>query len=250
MSFISNIVGGALGAGAATDAANVEAQAAQKAQALELKNQQAAQGSQATATSTNQANEQPYQSLGATSAASLQNLLGTGFQAPTLAQAEQMPGYQFSLQQGTDALEKGAAARGNLLSGSEGTALQQFGAGNAQQYYQQAYNNALQNYTTNYQSLLGGTNVGQQAVGEMGQLGQAGAQNLANIDLTGGQQQALQLNNAAAARASGYLGAAKGWGQMASGLISGATSLFPGLNNISFGGGGGGGMPAADGTGG
>ena len=199
----ASVVGGIEGASATGHAATVEAQAAQQAQALELKNQQAAQGSQATATSTNQANEQPYQSLGATSAASLQNLLGTGFQAPTLAQAEQMPGYQFSLQQGTDALEKGAAARGNLLSGSEGTALQQFGAGNAQQYYQQAYNNALQNYTTNYQSLLGGTNVGQNAVGEMGQLGQAGANNLANIDLTGGQQQAQQINNAAAARASG-----------------------------------------------
>jgi len=123
-----------------------------------------------------------------------------------LAQAEQNPGYQFALQQGTTALDKGAAARGNLLSGSEGTALQQYGQGLGEQNYQQVYNNALQNYNTNYQSLLGGSQLGQQAIGEQGQLGQAGAQNLAGIDLTGGLQQAQQVNNAANARASGYLG--------------------------------------------
>jgi len=55
-------------------------------------------------------------------------------------------------------------------------------------------------------TLLAGTQVGEGAVSQEGQLGQAGAQNTGYIDLNAGNQQALQINNAAAARASGYLG--------------------------------------------
>lgn len=229
MSFIGNIVGGILGANASNKAADAGVSGAQAAQKLELQNQQNAIASQNTATSTNTANEQPYQELGSTSAGRLNDLLGTGFTAPTLAQAQQNPGYEFALQQGTDALNKSGAATGQLMTGTQGTALQKFGQGLGEQNYQQVYNNALQNYMTNYQTLLGGTNVGQQAVGEEGQLGQAGAQNLANVDLTGAQQQALQLNNAAAARASGYLGAAKGYGQLAAGIGSGIGDLAGGF---------------------
>lgn len=238
MSFVSSLVGGILGSGAANDAASVESQAAAKAQALELQNQQAAQTSQATATSTNQANEAPYQALGSSSAGKLQSLVSNGFTAPTLAQAEQTPGYQFALQQGTQALNKSAAANGTLMTGSQGTALQQYGQGLGEQNYQQVYNNALNNYMTNYGTLLGATNVGQQSVQEQGQLGQAGAQNLANVDLTGAQQQALQLNNAAAARASGYLGSANAWGTAAGGMAAGAAGLFGDVAQGLSGGGG------------
>lgn len=206
MGLIGDIFKGISSKNAANAASGAEQGGAKAAQALELQNQQAAQGSQANATQQNQQNEAPYTQLGQNSTNSLNSMLQTGFQAPTLEQAEQNPGYQFALQQGTTALDKGAAARGNLLSGSEGTALQQYGQGLGEQNYQQVYNNALQNYNTNYQSLLGGANLGQSAIGEQGQLGQAGAQNLASVDLGGAQQQALQVNNAANARASGYLG--------------------------------------------
>jgi len=206
MGLIGDIFKGISSKNAASAASGALQGGAKAAQALELQNQQAAQASQATATSTNQANEQPYQALGSTAANHLSTLLDKGFSAPTLAEAQATPGYQFNLESGTNALEKGAAARGNLLSGTEGTALQQYGQGLGETTYQQSYNNALNNYMTNYSTLLGGTQVGQQSVGEQGQLGQAGAQNLANIDMTGGVEQAQQINNAAAARASGYLG--------------------------------------------
>jgi hypothetical protein len=226
MSFVSSLVGGILGSGAANDAASVESQAAKKAQDLEKQNQDSAITAQNTATSTNQANEAPYQALGSTSAAALQKQLQTGFSAPTLADAQNNPGYQFALQSGTTALDKSASATGNLLSGSEGTALQQYGQQLGTQNYQQVYNNALQNYMSNYQTLLGGTNVGQTAVSEQGQLGQAGAQNTANIDLTAADQQAKQLNNAAAARASGYMQSASQWGKAAGGMASGLADGF------------------------
>lgn len=226
---VTSLVGGILGSNASKNAANAEVTGAQQAQALELQNQQAAQGSQATATAQNQAAEQPYQAAGSTAANNLTNILNTPFQAPTLAQAEQTPGYQFTLGQGTQAINENAAANGTLLSGNTGVALQNYGQGLASTTYQQDYQNALNTYQANANTALQGTQLGQSSTAELGQLGQAGAQNLANVDLTGAQQQAQQLNNAAAARASGYLGSAAAWSNAAGGL---AHSLAGGFNNL------------------
>lgn len=234
MSIISSLVGGILGSSAANNASQAEQTGAKQAQSLEQQNQALAQGSQATATAANQAAEQPYQQLGQTSANNLQSLLSKGFQAPTLAQAQQTPGYQFTLGQGTQAINENAAATGNLMSGNTGTALENYGQGLAQTTYQQDYQNALNTYMANYQSLQGGTNTGLTSTGQMGQLGQAGAQNLAQVDLTGGAQQAQQINNAAAARASGYLGSANAWSSAAGGMAGG---LMGGLGNMDFSGG-------------
>lgn len=49
------------------------------------------------------------------------------------------PGYQFRLQQGTDALERSAAARGGLFSGQTGRDLTDYAQGLASQEYQNAY---------------------------------------------------------------------------------------------------------------
>lgn len=231
MGLIGDIFKGISSKNAANAASGAEQGGAKAAQALELQNQQAAQGSQADATARNQQLEGNYNTLGANSANSLDSLLQNGFQAPTLEQAQQNPGYQFALNTGVDALDRSAAARGNVFSGTQGKALQQFGQDLGTQNYQQVYNNALNNYNTNYQSLLGGAQLGQQAIGEQGQLGQAGAQNLAGIDLTGGAQQAQQITNAANARASGYLGKATALNGMVDSAgrdLSHAAMLFAG----------------------
>lgn len=236
----SSIAGGIGQSNAAQNAANTQSIAAQQAQQLELQNQQAAQQAQQTSLGNVTAAEQPYQQLGATSANNLANLLQKGFSAPTLAQAEQTPGYQFNLQQGTQAINENAAATGNLLSGNTGTALEKYGQGLATTTYQQAYQNALNQYTANYQSLLGGTNAGLQSTGQLTGANLATAGNLANIDLTGGQQQASQINNAAAARASGYIGSANAQANMFNGI---GNSLTQGLLlNSIYGNSGGGGV--------
>ena len=160
MSIVSSLVGGILGSSAANNASQAEQTGAKQAQTLEQQNQAAAQTSQATATAQNQQAEQPYQQLGQTSANNLQSLLSKGFQAPTLAQAQQTPGYQFTLGQGTQAINENAAATGNLMSGNTGTALENYGQGLAWTTYQQDYQNALNTYMANYQSLQGGTNTG------------------------------------------------------------------------------------------
>ncbi len=50
------------------------------------------------------------------------------------------PGYAFRLAEGIKALEQSAAARGNLLSGTTGKALQRYGQGLASQEYSNAFN--------------------------------------------------------------------------------------------------------------
>lgn len=230
MSFVSDIVGGVLGANAAKHAANAEETGAQKAQALEKTNQENALNFQNQVWSGTQQAEQPYQTLGSTSANSLTDLLSKGFQAPTLQDAENTPGYQFQLEQGTRAINQDAAANGTLLSGNTGTALENYGQNLAQTTYNNDYQNALSTYMANYNTLQGGTNTGLNSTAQLGQFGQSAAQNTSNIDLTGGDQQAQQINNAAAARASGYLGAAAGYSK----AVGGAAG---GFGNMDFSGG-------------
>jgi len=68
---------------------------------------------------------------------------------PNSVNALNDPSYQFRLQQGVNALDKSAAARGNLLSGAQQKAVQQYGQDMASQEYQNAYNRALQTNQTN-----------------------------------------------------------------------------------------------------
>lgn len=67
----------------------------------------------------------------------------------TLGDFMQDPGYQFTLQQGQDAIHKNAAARGTLLTGGTQKALQQYTTGLAQQQYDNWYNRQRTDYTTN-----------------------------------------------------------------------------------------------------
>ena len=230
MSFVGSIVGGILGSNAANNAAKAEETGAQQAQQLEKSNQTAALGAQTTAIGNVTSAEQPYQTLGSTAANSLSTLLSNGFTAPTLEQAEQTPGYQFNLQQGTQAINENAAANGTLMSGNTGTALENYGQGLAQNAYQQTYNNALAQYQTNVAGLQGAVNTGLSSTGQLSSANLGIAGNTANIDLTAAQQQAQQINNAAAAKASGYLGS----NQAIEGMIGGISGA---AGNVDFSGG-------------
>jgi ElaB/YqjD/DUF883 family membrane-anchored ribosome-binding protein len=230
MSFVSSIVGGLLGANAAGNASQAEQQGAQQAQTTIANNQGNANQAQQTALGNVTTAQQPYQQLGSTAAGRLNTLLQNGFQAPTLAQAQQTPGYQFQLQQGTQAIDENAAANGTLMSGNTGTALQNYGQGLAQNAYQSTYQNALNSYMANANTLQSGVNSGLSSTGQLSQANLQTAGNTANIDMTAGQQIAQQQNNAAAARAQGILGQAAGYAQIAGGGISGVGSAAQGLS--------------------
>lgn len=105
----------------------------------------------------------------------------------TLANLVNDPGYQFRLQQGQEALENSAAARGNLLSGATLKDLQDYSQGLASQEAASAYArdfdafNNTQNQLGNLLSL--GFDANAQIVGS----GQRGTNNLANLALMGGK---------------------------------------------------------------
>jgi hypothetical protein len=121
------------------------------------------------------------------------------------------PGYQFRLSEGMKALDRQAAARGGLISGSALKAAQRFGQDLGSQEYSAAYGR-----------LAGLADVGPRAAGVMSSLGerygqQAGnllsgtATNIGNIMMGQGQTAA----NAALARGSAYAGGLNQLGYLA-----------------------------------
>lgn len=226
-----------MGSNAANSAAGTLSQGAQKAQGLISQGENNALNYQNNVWQGTQAAEQPYQALGANAANRLGSLAG-GFQQPTLAQAEQTPGYQFNLQQGTNAINENAAATGNLLSGNTGVALQNYGQGLAQNAYQQDFNNALNTYMTNYQSLLQPAELGLSSTGQLGAFGQSAAQNTGNINLAGSGMQAQQINNQAAALAQGQLGSSAAWSNAIGGALGSGMGMLGSIQEGLSGGGG------------
>lgn len=128
------------------------------------------------------------------------------------------PGYQFSFDQGQQAIDRSAAARGILNSGATAKALDRFGTGLADQQYS--------NYFARLQSLAG---VGQTATNS----GNQAAQNYAN--------NASQLAaNAGDARASGYINSANAFSNGLSGVgsaINSGIGNYFALNGTGSGGG-------------
>lgn len=202
-------------------AANAQKTAAQQAQELEAQNQQKAIDL-----------NQPYLDAGKQGLNNLSNLLKTPgqgllqsyqpFQAPTLEDAKQNPGYQFALDTGTAALDKSAAARGNIFSGTQGTALEQFGQGLGEQNYNDVYNRALSTYGTNFNTFNTGQTNEYNRLGTLAGMGQTAANTDSSVLTNGAVQQAQQINNAGAAGASGTAGITNA----ISGGIQGAVNPF------------------------
>src|SRR5208283_245705 len=151
------------------------------------------------------------------------------FNAPTAVEAQNYPGYQFQLQQGQNAVQNSAAARGGLVSGNAATALNNYSQQAGQSDYNNVYNEAMQQYlnsfniynsnqTNQYNRLASLAGVGQNAATTLGQQGQAAAGNIAGINSSIGSQVGQNINNAGAATASGYAGAANAGSSLASNL--------------------------------
>lgn len=69
---------------------------------------------------------------------------------PTMADAENDPGYQFALQQGSKALQMSAAARGHLLTGGTMKDIDKWGQDYATQRYGDVFNRNLTGYNTRF----------------------------------------------------------------------------------------------------
>ena len=107
------------------------------------------------------------------------------------------PGYGFRLSEGQKALDRQAAARGGLISGSALKAAQRYGQDMGSQEYMNAFNRYQIERNAQLNPLQSLANVGQTTANQLGQYGAANAANIGNL-MTGG----------AAARGAGQVGAA------------------------------------------
>lgn len=168
---------------------------------------------------TARADNQPYMRLGDQSANMLLRGLGDGTDGDltrrfSMADFTKDPGYDFRMSEGARGLEGSAAARGGVLSGAAQKALTKYGQNFASNEYGNAYNRYNTDQGNRYNRLLGGTTVGQNAVG---QVGNAGANyGRSATDLITGQGNAASAgtmgsNNAIQSGIGTITGAAQDW---------------------------------------
>lgn len=140
-----------------------------KAQAAEREQQDKALQLQQRMYEEGVARQQPFLAGGTEDYNRLRALMSGG---PGAAQEflQMDPGYGFRLSEGMKALERGAAARGGLLSGNMLRGAQRYGQDLASQEFGQAYNR-----------LAGLANIGPAAAGVMNTLGQQYATGAGNI---------------------------------------------------------------------
>lgn len=239
-SALGNLVGGAIGgdsgspANAASDAARLTAEATDRATQLQREIWQK-----------QQADQQPWLQAGQQA---LNNLIpiASNYTPFGMNQFTADPGYAFRMSEGMKALERSAAARGGLLSGSMLKGAQRYGQGLASQEYQ----NAFDRYQAERQARLGPlqslAGVGQTAANTLGAAGQNYATNVGNSLINQGYTAGNAGIAAANARNSMYGNIGSAIGQVPSSqwssLGNSISNWYNNLGNTNVPGGSGWGM--------
>lgn len=146
---------------------------------------------------------EPYKQAGSNSLSQMMDQMGAnGYfnQTYTGQDIYDDPSYQFRLQQGQDAIQSGAAAKGGLLSGATLKALQDYSQDYASQEYGNAYNRFNADQTNRYNRLSNIVGMGQNAAAQTGNAGLQTGQAVANNTMAG-----------ANAQAAGIIGSANAW---------------------------------------
>jgi hypothetical protein len=190
-----SVLGGLMSSKASGDAADSQVQASANSDATQLK-------------IANQIREDnaPFRDTGVVANNKLTELMNGGQFSRRFTQADMnadpvyQSGLQFGLDQGTQGINRQAAAGGNFLSGATLKALTRFGNDYGSTKANESYNRFNNDQNSQYNKLAGLSGAGQQATN---QISAAGA-NMAN-------QVSQSQINAGDARASGYMGQAKAW---------------------------------------
>jgi hypothetical protein len=209
----SAILGGVIASSGAQDAAQTQADAANRA--AELQKQQFDKQMEL---------QDPFRQAGLTGQNRLMQLLGLGGDTGaagygkyakdfSMADYQADPGYAFRLKAGTDALGHRAAARGGLISGGTLKGMQDYAQESASQEYQGAFNRYQTNRANQLQPLGSLMSSGQAAASnQAGQAGQYGV-NAGNLMTQAGQSIAAGQMGAANSLAGGLGTAASAYQQ-------------------------------------
>jgi hypothetical protein len=245
---VGGIAAASISSSGAKDAAQTQSDAADRAAA-----------SQNVQWQQTQANLKPYMDLGQSSINPLMSAMGYNgdgsrdgnnilqqqfqygqFNAPTAAQAQATPGYQFTQEQGLNAVQNSAAARGLGTSGAALKGAAGYATGLADSTYNDVYNRALQAYNANYSTqsgafqtnynsaannanrLQGLVSSGQNAAATNGSLGAANSAAQSNL-----------LTGAANASASGIVGSSNAMSGAINGMGNNAMMYGMMQNNAA-----------------
>lgn len=191
----ASVVGGIFQGRSANRAANTQAQAATEAARIQ----------QRAAERTNQqlsgwraediGRFAPYAETGGRAQNALAFELGLGDRPQGYQGFQASPGYQFAMDQGTQAVQGSVAARNGLNSGAAMAELTRFGQGLANQEYGNYFNR-----------LYGMAGTGLSAAGAQGDIGQRYGNAIAGNIINAGQSTAQGVASAADARAAGTIG--------------------------------------------
>lgn len=194
---LGGTVGGALlTSDASKSAANTQANAANNATAVEQ--------AQYQQTRTDLA---PYMGQGTMALSDINKLMANP------SSVAQLPGYQFQLQQGTDAIQNSAAANG--LTGNTLKALSDYGQGTASSYYNNYWNQLMQM-----------ANLGQTSAAGVGNIGASTANSIGQNTIGAGNAIAAGQVGSASAINSGISNGLQNW-LLASQLQGGGANLNP-----------------------
>lgn len=234
---VGSIGGALISSDASRSASNTQADAARNAADAQMAQFQQMRG-----------DLQPYMNLGRGAISPLMSALGYNsdwsvnpnnplqqrFTMPTLADVRNAPGYQFQMEQGNQAINNSAAAKGGLLSGATLKDLLSFSQGLADTTYGNQFDRALTTFKTNYSSAADNANrlsnlvqTGQNSAAGVGQQGLQAANNAGNM-----------LTSGAAASAAGQVGGANAINQ-GLGSLGNSAMTYSLLNQLRNSGGGG-----------
>lgn len=182
------VAAAAVAAGGAIYASNKQSGAAKDAANASNAATQASIDEQKREFDINQQNQAPWLNTGKSALSVLSGMYGLNgdgsgqaANAPDYSAFYQSPDYQFALQQGQQALDRGAAARGTLYSGGHTADTMQFGQGLASQQFGNFYNR-----------LAGLAGVGQTAANQLGAYGQNYANSVGQLNM---QNAGNQMNS-------------------------------------------------------
>ncbi len=203
------ILGGVISSDASKSAANTQANAANNATAVEQAQYQQTRGDLA-----------PYMAEGKIGLDQLNALMKDP------SSVTKMPGYQFQLQQGTDAIQNSASAGG--LTGNTLKALDSYGQGLASSSYGNLWQQLYQMANLGQTSAAGVGNIGASTAANIGgniigagnasAAGQVGSASAINSGVSNGLQNYLLLNamnnggSGSGGNVPGYSAVGQGWG--------------------------------------
>lgn len=173
------VIGGVVASNNANKAASAQSDAASSANATQL-----------YMYNNNVALNKPWVDSGTAALGQLNSEMPDLTRKFTAADFQQDPGYQFDLQQGQQAMQRSAAAKGMLNSVGTQQNLNNYSMGMASNEYGNAYNRFVQSQQQRYNMLAGLAGNGQTAVGQISANGAQVANNVSNNTMASGNAQA------------------------------------------------------------